>query len=322
MYEAIMEDRPLGFIFADHWIKTSVVQLNVCDFQFSSLQDFLNTGMAHSISLGMDANDSRHQAFLEERKISVESVEAIRYTNLVNPAEIVCFHLVRYRSKVDGSPDSVMIQQKQLEYPEELVIAKHKYKLQSVVVHEPWAGNYGHYYTISQTTEEREPWIEMNDAHVSVVTKAYALSKTSHATLLFYVREQNEEAEHYEEVNLAGVPFVRRDRQGTNMVRQAILEAVPFSKEFNPKPKETPIYTRYAPEFSNETIRHAISMQKTLQGEGDMMALLRQAAADSIKLAKESLLAEFPGQADAIDALLEANNGSYQKVAEELRKRS
>lgn len=323
MQEAIVEDRPVGFVFADHWIPTRYIHYNVLDLDFRSLQEFVDLGVSEAVQLKLDPkHDKRHFEYIATKEmleeVPLEVVPSVKYSNIIKPGELLCFHLVRYSastSAITGS--SPRLAAMQVEYPETLTVVGQTYRLQAVVVHEAWQGlgNAGHYYTFARTQDVGEPWVELNDKRVFVVSQQYVLSKTSTATLLFYARQQDSEDEN--KVDLAAVPFIQRSRKGTNMLRAAIADAIPFSHDFRPSQFLRATSLLYESKgYSKQSVRQALALGDSVGP--DLIPELEKLEKERRSFATERLLDMFPDRFKEISEVLNRHNGSYQEALLEL----
>lgn len=325
-----MEDRPMGYIFKDKWESTRYIQYNVLDYDYSTLQHYIDYGVSTSVQLKLDPNaDERHKEYMEVREMTEAPVVAsVKFNNIIKPGQLLCFHLVRYSSgRQSGGQASPRLASVQLEYQEEIKIAHLTYVLQSVVVHETWPGfgNQGHYYTISRTMDEKEPWVELNDSKVTVVPKSHALSKLSTATLLFYALKEDQEPTVMDSVislDLSDVKFIHRDRSATNMLRTVIQDSIPFSHDFQTEIHRKSLHSLYESKgFSRSSVRQAFAIINT-SPEKDMQPLLQTLDSEKMSLAAEMLTERFPNRAGEIAAALEKHKGNYQLALIELTKAS
>lgn len=264
--EVLMEDSPVGFIFIDRWVPDLYVRLNVGDHSFAGLQECLNVGVAEAVTLALEPSDPRHAQFLEATAYVGPEVPAVKFRNVIQPGDVLCFHLIRYNSGGRPSQDMVQHEQSALPYPEELQVLGVAFQLQSLVVHEHWHGfgNSGHYFTIARTNDEAEPWIELSDEHVAAVSRAHALSKTRSATLLFYARKAVQSSTPPPLIrDCAGLPFIQRTHRGTGLARQTVAHSLGHAKAFGPRPHERAEYLLHSQHgYSAPVIRQALRLHQ------------------------------------------------------------
>lgn len=319
----------MGYIFKDQWQSTRYIQYNVLDYDFHSLQHYIDYGVAAAVNLILDPKtDDRHKEYMELNEIKeAPMVAAVKFNNIIKPGQLLCFHLIRYSTGRNSGQSSPRLASVQLEYQEEIKIMHQTYVLQSVVVHETWPGfgNQGHYYTIARTADEKEPWVELNDSKVSVVPKSHALSKTSTATLLFYALKEDQEPTLMDSVigvDLSSVKFIHRDRSATNMIRHVIQDSTSFSHDFHIEIHRRSLHSLYESKgYSRSTVRQAFSIIN-VDPTKDMQTLLQTLDAEKMTLATEMLTERFPNRALEIAEALQKHKGNYQLALIDLTKAS
>jgi len=331
MQEALIEDRPMGFIFSDHWIATRYITYNVLDYDYKSLQEYVDGGLAEAVGLQLEpVKDERHAQYVQTNGLKMEgktvTVPAVKFTNIIRPGQLICFHLVRY----GAGRTSPRLAYQHVEYGEELRILGIPYRLQSVVVHEAFGGfgNAGHYYTIARTQDEREHWVELNDDRVTVVGARHAISKTATATLLFYSRREDTEKDEadaqvaLQQPILAGQAFIQRDRTSSNLLRGVIQDSLPFSHDFIPATHHSALYHRYRKNcaYSQQTVRQALAIKASKGSSSShtsgvsVESLLPVLEGEARNLATLRLLERFPRNLAEINQALDRFQGNYQKA--------
>jgi hypothetical protein len=340
-----MEDRPKGFIFSDRWQSDRLYQIKLLDFDYASLQDSLDYGLAIKAVLTLDKSDSRHSEFrsMDRNKWVSEAcseqaipckIQCIKYTNLEDPGPFVAFDLIRYRTDHDYEPS---LFEKPFIYSEFINIAKKKYRLQAVIVHtHADKGNLGHYFTITRTDDPKEEWVECNDNKVIVANRERALSYVTSATILIYAQEQHELSASMEAMRVSQDSsfdtkvaarqfmieqnFIERDRFGSNLVRLAAQQAVCFSHEFKATVDQMKYYTRYQPEYEKSIVRQALARHTVHAGE-DLDDILASIAEEQKEFAEEVLQATYPDAIEAVKQAVQDANGCLEAAQIALAKK-
>lgn len=343
--ELLMEDRPKGFIFSDRWQSDRLYQIKLLDFDYASLQDALDYGLAMKAELTLDTSDSRHSEFrsLERNKWVSEAclhqeipckIQCIKYTNLEDPGPFVAFDLIRYRSGHDYEPS---LYEKPFIYSEFINIAKKKYRLQTVIIHtHADKGNLGHYFTITRTDDPKEEWVECNDNKVIVANRERALSYVTSATILIYAQEQHELSASMEAMRVSQdspfdskesarqfmieQKFIERDRFGSNLVRLAAQQAAAFSHEFKPTADQMKYYIPYQSKYEKCSVRQALARHSVHAGE-DLDDILADIAEEQKAFAVEVLQATYPDSGEAVKQAVEDANGCLEAAQIALAKK-
>lgn len=329
-FEAVMEDRPLGFLFRDLQESTIYVSLNVLDHQYTSLQQFVDFGVATAVQLSMDPKDQKHQEYLQTSQFGVNQVPAVSFGNIINAGELVCFHLIRYSTSSnhpakEGAEVPLNLSARNMAYPEDLNILGKSYTLQSVVVHETFGllssfKNNGHYFTIARTTDEDEEWVILDDSTATVTTKEVALSKVKTATLLFYSRvADDDEIESIDTSTTSAV--VQRSQRELVMMRQAISEAMMFSNDFAlslaQQHSHQQTILQLTHQFGKQAVRSALALHQQ-NSTLDVAGLAKTFYQEKMLLSKQVLLEEFQCDEELIDQALMLSKGSLNKARDSL----